>query len=214
MKNIANKMLFLVIVIFFFLSSNLSAGELFADIDRDGKNESVQWKSFGSNDLGEYYQLLVIDNDGNILWKGPKEKSSNNPYVFASLHYGVSLPELLFDIDGDGFVELLAPEPQSDVSPTYYRQLRWKGNSFEKLLSRPLMMDSPVSNYFVWKNGEQIYGIWVSKFGEVTKEGFVKANISQYNSDGVYKSGIALLRFTPTGANVEQWIKPLSSPTS
>ncbi len=208
MKNLLK--LFLVFGILFFLSESLSAKELFADIDSDGKNESVQWKSFGSDEQGEYYQLVVIDHDGNILWEGPKEKSSNNPYVFASLHYGISLPELLHDVDGDGYVELLAPEPQSDVSPTYYRQLRWKGNSFEKLSSRPLMMEY---NNFVWKNGEQIYGIWVSKFGIVTKDGLVKAHITQYNSDGVYKSGIAWLRFTPKGANVEQWIKPLSGLT-
>jgi len=208
MKNLLK--LFLSFGIFFFLSESLSAEELFADIDSDGKNESVHWKSFGSDEQGEYYQLIVIDHDGNILWEGPKEKSSNNPYVFASLHYGISLPELLHDVDGDGYVELLAPEPQSDVSPTYYRQLRWKGNSFEKLSSRPLMMED---NNFVWKNGEQIYGIWVSKFDVVTQDGLVKAHITQYNSDGVYKSGIAWLRFTPKGANVEQWIKPLSSLT-
>ena len=72
-----------------------------ADIDNDGRKETVQWRKFDSSNLGSYYQLRVIDDDGRVLWKGPKEKNDSNPYVFSSLDIGISLPQVLVDINGD-----------------------------------------------------------------------------------------------------------------
>ncbi len=207
MKKLSYVLLIFMLSFSLLFSDNVHNGELSADLNNDGKNEFVRWNSFGSNDQGEYYQLVVIDHNGSILYEGPKEKNSSNPYVFASLHYGISLPELLFDIDKDGHIELLAPEPQSDVSPTYYRRLKWQNNTFKKLSSRPLMMEG---NKFVWKDGEQIYGTWISRFHGATKEGFIKADVTQYKSDGTWKSGTVLLNFITDGAMIRQWVKPLS----
>lgn len=187
------------------------AGVLFGNIDYDSRLESVQWKKFATTNMGDYYQIQVIDDNGDILWRGPREARDDNPYVFSSLHYGESFPELLFDVDGDGYVELLAPEPQSDVSATSYRKLRWMGEHFESLPSEVLMMPNLGSDLFHWVSRKHTEGIWVSKFKRVGKNGLVEADVTYLVSGSPYKSGVALLRFTPGAVLVHKWLKPLSS---
>ena len=183
-------------------------GKLQGDIDNDGKMETIAWKKFASVDLGDYYQLLVIDDDGSLLWKGPKKKDDGNPFVFFSLDFGVSMPQVLLDFDHDGSLELLAPVPQSDVSPTYYRKLRWRGGYFEPLLSNALMLSSAGSNRFVWKTTLKSYGTWISKLAPY-RNGLTKADVTQYNKDGSVNMGVALIRFDRKGAVVSRWIESI-----
>ena len=185
-------------------------GKLQGDIDRDGKKETIAWKKFASVDLGDYYQLVVIDDDGSLLWEGPKEKDEGNPYIFSVLDTGVSLPQLLTDIDNDGYMELLAPEPQSDVRPVYYRKLRWRGTYFEPLLSNALMLSSRGSDRFVWKTTSRSYGTWISKLAPYGN-GLVKANVMAYNKDGSASVGTAVIKLDRQGAVVQRWIKPVPS---
>lgn len=183
-------------------------GKLQGDIDQDGKEETIAWKKFATADLGDYYQLLVLDDDGSLIWEGPKEKEKENPYIFSSLHIGVSLPQLLTDIDNDGFTELLTPELQSDVRPVYYRKLRWRGTYFEPLLSSALMRSSSQPNRFVWKRTSKSYGTWISKL-EPYSDGLVKANVTEYRKDESVKAGAALIRFDREGAEIYKWIEPI-----
>jgi hypothetical protein len=187
-------------------------GKFHADIDSDGKVETIGWKKFASTDLGDYYQLLVIDDEGSLLWEGPKEKDDGNPLIFFSLDFGVSMPELLIDFDNDGFIELLAPVPQSDVSPTYYRKLRWRGTYFEPLFSNALMLSALRSDQFVWRTTSQSYGTWVSKLAH-QGSGLVKANVVEYTKNGSFQVGQALIRFDREGAKVERWLQPISHNT-
>ncbi len=185
-------------------------GKLQGDIDQDGKMEMVTWAKFASVDLGDYYQLLLLDDDGSLLWKGPREKDEGNPYIFSSLGIGVSLPQMLADIDDDGYVELLAPELQSDVRPIYYRKLRWRGTYFEPLLSNALMRSSPGSNRFVWQSTSKSHGTWISKLAPYGDD-LTKANVMEYNKDGSVKTGVALIKFDRQGAVVYRWIEPIPS---
>ena len=185
-------------------------GSLKADIDQDGKKEMVIWKKFATADLGDYYQLLALDDDRSVLWEGPKEKEEANPYIFSSLDIGISIPELLSDIDGDGYMELLAPELQSDVRPVYYRKLRWRKSYFEPLLSSALMQSSIDPNRFLWKRTQQLYGTWISKLTSYGKH-LAKADVMVYRKDGSLITGTALIRFDRKGAVVQKWIKPISS---
>ncbi len=214
MRTISNSIVFLVFGILFIpitcISGDVRVKRLTANIDHDGKKETIQWRKFATTDMGDYYQIQVVDDNGVLLWRGPRKISENNPYIFSSTHSGESLPQLLFDIDRDGYVELLAPEPQSDVRATYYRKLRWMDGYFENLPSQALMMRNLGSDHFSWISRELTYGIWVSKFREVDNKGLVKADIVDYNRDGVWKGGVALLRFTSGGAVVHRWIKPLA----
>ena len=183
-------------------------GKLYGDIDQDGKKETIAWKRFASVDLGDYYQLLVIEDDGSLLWKGPKEKDDENPLVFFALDFGISLPQLLIDFDQDGYMELLAPMAQSDVSPTYYRKLRWRGNYFEPLLSNALMMSTRDKNRFTWKTTLKSYGTWISKLSPY-RDGLAKATVTQYNKDESVRTGVALIKFNRQGAVVYRWIAPI-----
>lgn len=184
-------------------------GKLRADIDRDGKEETVAWKKFASVDLGDYYQLLVIDDDGSLLWEGPKKQDYEDPLVFFYLDYGRSLPQLLMDVDQDGFVELLAPMAQSDVSPTYFRKLRWRGSYFEPLLSNALMQSASQPRHFDWKTTQKSYGTWISKLTPYGN-GLVKANVMKYRKNGGVRMGTALIKFDRRGATVDRWLKPMS----
>ncbi len=183
-------------------------GKLQGDIDHDGKEEMIAWKKFASVDLGDYYQLFVLDDDRSLLWKGPKEKDDRNSLVFFSLDFGVSIPEVLIDFDHDGFMELLAPAPQSDVSPTYYRKLRWRGTYFEPLLPTALMLSSKGLNRFIWKTTSKSYGTWISKLTPYGN-GLVKANVTVYKEDESVRSGVALIQFDREGAEVYKWIEPI-----
>ena len=180
---------------------------LYGDIDYDGKNESMELQSIGSNDMGSFYQLLVKDDNGKILWKVRGILDESDPYSFFEAHDGISMPEILADIDDDGYMELVTPEPQSDVSPTYYRKLKWIGSRFRVMPSNALMMDK--TNRFSWKRTKDYQGIWVSDFVSI-KNKLIKANVTSAIGD-TYKSGTVLLRFDTKGANVVKWIRPLKS---
>ena len=181
-------------------------GKLRADIDRDGKNETVAWKKFASVDLGDYYQLFVIDDDGSLLWEGPKKQDYEDPLVFFYLDFGLSLPQLLMDVDQDGFMELLAPMAQSDVSPTYFRKIRWRGSYFEPLLSSALMQSASQPKHFGWKTTLKSYGTWISKLAPYGN-GLVKANVMKYKKNESVRTGTALIKFDRKGATVERWLK-------
>jgi len=180
---------------------------LYGDIDYDGKNESMELRSIGANDMGGFYQLIVKDDNGKILWKARASLDESSPYSFFEAHHGISMPEILVDIDDDGYMELVAPLPQSDVSPTYYRKLKWLGSRFDVMPSNALMMDN--ANRFSWKSTKAYQGTWVSGFVSV-KNTLIKANVTSAIGDS-YKSGTALLRFDSKGADVVKWIRPLKS---
>ena len=185
-------------------------GKLQCDIDNDGKLETIAWSKFASVDLGDYYQLIVLDDDGSLLWEGPQKTDELNPLVFFELDTGISLPQVLADFDHDGKIELLAPMAQSDVSPTYYRKLRWKGNGFEALIQNALMLQKGSRTRFEWKIVLQPSGIWVSKMAPASG-GLVRAEITQLEKDGSVASGEALIRFVVGGAVIEEVTVPISS---
>ena len=180
------------------------------DLDGDGRTDTVRLVAMDSTDSNRYFSLEVIGGGGDLLWSGPTEKSLENAYVFFTSHFGSSLPQLLTDYDGDGYSELLAPEPQSDVSPTFYRRLKWKDGAFRPLSSSALMRGGETGDALSWVEGDVSYGTWVSRFVRMTADGLAEAGITQYTEAGVWKGGIALLRFTPTGAMIEEWLHPLS----
>lgn len=186
----------------------LAKAPLYGDIDQDGKIESMELRDYGSNDAGKFYQLIVKDDNGNVLWKAKENFDESNPYSFFEAHHGISMPQILVDIDKDGKLELLAPQPQSDVSPTYFKRLKWMGRAFSMMPPMALMMQN--FDRFEWIETQDYQGSWVSSF--VGVEGsLVKVNITQYRNEEV-KMGVALLEFDSRGANVIRWIESLQNP--
>ncbi len=201
-------------VLFGLLGSALlvaEGGKFTVDIDRDGKEEKLLWSSIGSDQLGEYFAIDLFDDDGTLLWRGSRQKRITNPDLYSALHTGVSLPQLFFDIDSDGHYDLLAPEHQSDVSPTLFRRLSWIDFEFQKRPSRALMGSGSEGSRFSWTKPRNAFGTWVSGFGKVDGD-LVEADVTSYEGEGSFSCGVALLRFDYKGADVVRWVKPLSSP--
>ncbi len=104
---------------------------LTVDLDGDGRRELIARRRLGADtEIGEFFQLMVKSADGAVLWTSPEILDPNHPLAFGEWHFGVSLPQLAADVDNDGKIELIAPAPQSDVSPTFFRVLQWTGREF------------------------------------------------------------------------------------
>ncbi len=204
-----------ILIILLFLLTLLSADgykelkEIYADLDGDGINEKVTWKKFSATELGDYYQIIVTDSSGNIIWTGPKTTDSSSPFYIASLDTGVSIPELIADIDNDGYLEMLIPTPASDVTPLWYNRLKWKNGRFLPMKSAILQYDPYARNMpFKWVyKYPGAYSFWAMMFRRDTKG--IKASITGLYPDGSSDYGEAYLHFLKGGAMVDSWIKPL-----
>lgn len=189
-------------------------GALFGDLNGDGKKETVSWHQFvEKEELGTFYQLRVTDDDGQLLWSGPKVMDAENPMVFGDFEFGSSFPDLVADIDGDGAVELIAPEPQGDVSPTWFIVLRWKGGRFVPVRSAPLLESPRGSGLFPWSKEEPAQGTWISRFKKANPDGTFLVDIFQYMAEATPRSGEAIVSITPKGYRVKKWVAPLKALT-
>lgn len=159
------------------------AGQIKADLDGDGEVEMISWLPFAEDeDLGTFYRLEVTDRAGQVIWKGAELKDTDHPMIFGAWHFGVSLPQLLADIDLDGKVELVAPEPQSDVSPTWFRILEWRQGRFYLSRSAALLETPPGSGTFAWYEGGDYTGTWISQFLSANRDGSFRVKV--YHFDG------------------------------
>lgn len=192
-----------------------SGNYLTANLDYDPGLEKVVWKPFYNTDAGTYYRLFVYDDDGSLLWKGPRTRNEDSPYFVASLDYGVSFPQLLMDIDDDGRAELLIPALQSDVSTTWYHRLKWVGRTFKPMRNAVLEFYFGTHNdRVVWTtHPHKPYTYWASELHKMPN-GVIRAQITGYDSTdpGTPHTGIALIRPAGNGGAVYDWIRPIQRP--
>ncbi|MBI4864095.1 MAG: hypothetical protein HY815_28135 [Candidatus Riflebacteria bacterium] len=183
-----------------------------ADLDNDGRQETIELRSCARTDLGDFYQLVVLDADGKTIWSGPTGRDTANPLIFGSWDFGVTLPQVAGDIDGDGFVELVGPAPQSDVSAPSYRVFRWKGLGFKLVRDEHLIEDPPNSGYYPWEKKGAGQGRWISRFLKVDG-GTVTVAVLEYGSGepGTSLMGKAVVASVPTGFRLKSWIEPLKA---
>lgn len=199
------------------LGPSLFAGEsepaaLSVDLDGDGKAERIDWAKFAETEEdGTFYQVRVLGNDGSLLWEGPKVTDTENPMVFGDWHFGFSLPELAADIDGDGAVELVTPAPQSDVSPTWYRLLKWKGGRFAPAESGGMLLETPRgSGNFPWsRDNDRWQGLWISSFKKANADGSLEVEAFEYEGEATPRSGAATVTPVAGGFRVKRWTRPL-----
>ncbi len=176
------------------------------DLDGDGHTEEVLLLPSGKNDKGVFFSLTVLDKDGGIIWAGPKELNLEDPLVFGEWHFGISLPEVIGDIYGDKALKLIAPVPQSDISPTRFRIFEWKNNAFT-LLRTSMFMETPVgSGKFPWTSGEQYEGVWISGFISINSTGEITVDIIDYQGNTEVKMRQAVLQRDASGFVVKYWI--------
>lgn len=191
-----------------------STRSLSVDLDGDGSLERIAWEEFATTeDQGTFLQLVVYDAAGKPRWMGPAEKDTGNPLVFGEWHFGLSLPEIALDIDNDGAVELIAPAPQSDVSPTLFRILKWVGGRFVPMRTAALIESSPGTGKFAWTEEEKWDGTWISSFIGVNGDGSVQVNVFQYEGGETVSRGRANGAVTAAGIEVREWTSPLKPVT-
>ncbi len=185
--------------------------QLWGDIDGDGKKEVLIWKKFTTQTIGDFYRIYIYQKSGRLLWQSSATTDVENPYAFGSWDFGVSLPEVLVDIDQDHQTELLVPAPTSDVSPVYYRIFGWNGHRLVARHPEVLMCSKKFANRFIWVNpfpSNDNKGCWVSSMRQTDLSDEVIANIVVQNSNKE-QMGKALLKFDPSGAKVKKWIEAI-----
>ncbi len=179
-------------------------GYLIGDINGDSKKEIVGWRVFAKKEIGEFCQLLILNHKGKTIWKGAKVENIDNAYIFGEWDIGVSLPEVLVDIDMDKSAELLAPAPQGDVSPVYYRIFKWIDGNLEPQKPMMLLQSKSDKALFIWQNRypKSLKGlIWVAQMKQNTKNS-VKATIMFYKDSGDMGVDEVVLEFKKGGAKV------------
>ncbi len=187
-----------------------SPEDLSVNLDKDPALERVTWSKFAeTEEEGEFFQVRVLDDDGGLLWEGPKVTDTENPLVFGNWHFGYSLPELAADIDGDGAVELVTPAPQSDVSPTWFRVIRWQGGRFVPARMGSLLESPRGTGKFPWSKSDEWQGTWISSFLGVEADGSFRVQVFEYGGGVTTRQGEALVGIEPDGYVVKRWTKPL-----
>lgn len=216
MKNLRHRPVFISFQVGLLFATLTSAAfaqstkSLSVDLDGDGKPERIAWEEFANTgDHGSFLQLVVYDPAGKAIWKGPAVTDPENPLVFGEWHFGLSVPEIVADIDNDGAIELLAPAPQSDVSPTQFRILRWVDGAFSPVEQAALLEDSRGSGNFLWSTAEIWEGTWISSFVGINGDGSLQVNVTHYVSEEPMRAGKANVTTAAGGFRVREWTTPL-----
>ena len=179
------------------------------DVNGDGAMEKIVTRKFASRPEGDYYYLSVLDDQGKLIWTGPKVTETENKLVFGNWDFGVSLPELLMDLDADGAFELIAPAPVSDVSPVSFRVLRWNKDGFEPVRTARLLEAPRDSGMYPWSDSDDFMGRWISSFKKVAGGVLIEVEITDYREGETMRAGSALVKPIESGFKVEKWLKPM-----
>ena len=180
-----------------------------ADLAGDSKLEKIEVRYSGKGESGDFYHIVVLDAEGNSIWSGPKVMDEKNPLVFGSWHHGASLPQAIGDIDGDGMAELIAPAPQSDVSPTTFRIISWTPNGFVPVKTVTYLAVDDNPEHFSTAKSEKYEGRWISAFESIEAGGKAKVEITEYLGGSGVITGRAIVTFDKDGATVSSWIKQI-----
>lgn len=183
------------------------------DLTGDGKAEKVVLIAHNINSDAESFagQLRVLSSQGKVLWQGPKLTRSGVPFSFGSWPYGVSGLAWLGDIDGDKKIELLSPNPVSDVRPFTFQRYRWDGKAFRNLGQKMLLESAPNSGRFLWKDPVEWDGVspltWaMTPTGDPSR---CLVEVMSYAADGQYRTGQATMKGDGLGLTVTGWVRPM-----
>lgn len=182
---------------------------LAADLNGDGAMEQISRRKLGSDtQLGTFYQIVVKNSQGAILWKSPEVLDVDHPLAFGEWDFGISLPQLAGDVDHDGQVELLVPAPQSDVSPTTFRMLKWTGAAFEPHQSKSLVGKGRQGAAFRWTDSPSTSAYWVEKWIGASAEGGWVVKLVTLPESGEMMTAIGVLSAKGDGFELVRWIEP------
>lgn len=179
-----------------------------ADFDGDGRRESISTAPAGpETDAGTFFRLVVKDADGTVIWTSPRTQDTGHPLAFGSWHFGVSLPQMAADLDGDGRPELIVPAPQSDVSPTVFRVFRWTGQGFEPQSSRSLSGRGRKNAAFKWTDDPPVSDYWVQQWLGISAEGGFVVELASLPEGAELRVATAVLARKGSSFELVRWIQ-------
>ncbi len=190
------------------------------DLNGDGKKEQIVTKIYKINDYASWEKLIVLDKNGKKIWESPEWGDIGSPMVFGVSETGSSLPQIINDIDGDGFIEAIITQPQSDVCPPAFDILRWKNNRFSPVKGGTLLDKPAGSGNYSWSVNYDIGSIlnqkqrWINKFISVSTEGKYTVEIFSYTGSGTITGdslhiGKAVVYGDELGFHIVKWIEPV-----
>lgn len=171
-----------------------------ADLNGDGRPEFITLVDVPDAEGGGA-RLEVHDENNQLLWRGPDASGIDGGLYFFCRDWGIYWPAVIGDIDGDGEVELLSQEPQSDVSPSTYFLARWMGNAFVPVSRGWALLEHPYgSGRFV--QAQYTYSekpvTWIMDVESLTRSGDLKVSIFSY-AGGEMDEERTRARMTPDG---------------
>jgi hypothetical protein len=181
---------------------------LLVDLDDDAIREEIVMRRAGKDaELGEFFQAVARQADGTVLWRSSETMDANDPLAFGRWDFGTSLPQWAGDIDGDGKVEMIAPAPQSDVSPTFFRVFRWSGQSFEPMFSRALIGGGDNGARYTWSGNPPDAGYWVTEWVGASAEGGMVVRVVSFDGQASVLQGLAVLMPEAGAFTLVRWIQ-------
>lgn len=179
----------------------------YVDLNGDGKDEEIQLKIYKVNEYGDWYtKLIVMDSNGRALWSSPESEDTNDPMVFGAWMFGVCLPEVIGDINNDGFVEVVTPAPVSDVRPPFFNLLRWENSEFVFAKGGQLIETS--EGVYPWTTNGKRSGRYITKFLTFYSDGTCDVKIYD-STGGNIKIGKAKVTGDENGFYLTEWIEQL-----
>ena len=167
------------------------------DLNGDGKLEKVGLQCVEVRESGWYSRLTVWNGQGRRIWQSRPAKEGL--WAFGGWDWGMSDLQWVGDIDGDGTIEAVVPDPVSDVSPVRFRVFRWRDQAFHHVRTAALFPTS--KDEFGWSDKAQ-GKTWVGAF----KKGPVGV-VWTTTPEGEVSLKEARLEGTPRGFRVLQWLK-------
>ena len=167
------------------------------DLNGDGKLEKVGLSCVEVKESGWYSRLTVWNPAGQKIWQSMPAKVG--VWAFGGWDWGISDLQWVGDIDGDGSIEAISPDPVSDVSPVSFRVYRWSGKAFHHLRTAALVPLSPTE--FGWSPKAEGKS-WIGAFKK-DSVGVVWTT----KDDGEVSLKEARLQGTPKGFKVTRWLK-------
>jgi len=181
-----------------------------ADVDGNGRDDTVQLQAVGDASSAEIARLVVVSDRSQTLWEGPATRSRASslpdPLTF-SLKQGQRAPlEVLGDVGPDPGLVLVAEVGRTRAGVPVLRMLRWTSDEFVLAREGVLQEEPYGTGTFVWQTpNREAYG-WIGRFLAAQDDGTCVVEIRRLGKPSV-ESGFAAVKPTRSGYHVTRWIK-------
>ncbi len=185
--------------------------KFFVDIDNDRKKEAIIVVFDGFKNGNKFYRIVIIDDNNKILWKSPPVNKFNTPFAIGEFGCGLSMPEIVADINQNNKMDIVISLPQCTSSPQYYKifEIDSKRKKISVKYLKALMKVK--KRYFRWKEPKfNLHETWVMSFKKAINKNLAIAEIFSERKGDLYH-GTALIKFTKRGAKLLKYITPMRS---